>query len=203
MDPWFRTAVIVALVLSWCLLSPVRAAAQQASTPPASGRSRVAWTLIGAGIGFGGGLIAGLRAFDDAVHAERKIVTTSIVGAGVGGLAGGLLSRRSATRAASRPDTASDPLWNSMLLGAAAGAGVGLWYAPKAHCETDINPECPGVLRAAVGIPAVAGGAALGALVDRLVPPSPAPAPREKVPAMSISPVIGRKTVGVRFARTF
>jgi hypothetical protein len=90
-----------------------------------------------------------------------------------------------------------------MVIGAAAGAGVGLWYVPKANCKTDINPECPGVLRVAVGIPAVAGGAALGALVDRLAQPRPRPAPAANKPATSIGPVIGRKTVGVLFTRTF
>jgi hypothetical protein len=195
---------LAAATLSFCLSAAIPAAAQQTPAAHDPGRTRVAWTFIGAGIGFGGGLLAGLAVFDDAVHAERKIVTTSLIGAAAGGLIGARFApRASPPMAAPGPVTAADPLWNGMLVGAAAGAGIGLWYVPKAHCKPHINPECPGVLRLTVGIPAIAGGAALGALADRLVRPRPASTPAANTPTMSIGPVIGRKAVGVRFVRTF
>jgi hypothetical protein len=38
---------------------------------------------------------------------------------------------------------------------------------PASECKPS-NPECPTILRIGVGIPAVASGAAIGALVDKL-----------------------------------
>jgi hypothetical protein len=60
-----------------------------------------------------------------------------------------------------------DPLWNGMAIGAAIGAAIGMGVVPASECKPS-NPECPALLRIGVGIPAVAGGAALGALVDKL-----------------------------------
>ena len=57
------------------------------SAPAQSGGRRLAWTLVGGGIGFGAGLLAGLSAFDDALYAERKIGATAAAGA-AGGVAG-------------------------------------------------------------------------------------------------------------------
>jgi hypothetical protein len=56
---------------------------------PAQAQSRGgrtgAWTAVGAGAGFGVGLWAGLTAFDDAIDSDRKVWTSAIVGAAVGG----------------------------------------------------------------------------------------------------------------------
>jgi hypothetical protein len=195
---------LTALAAGLCLLIPVQAGAQQAQPPdPASsdpGRSPVAWTLIGGGIGFGAGLLIGLGKFDDAVYAERKIWTTTLIGAAAGGVTGGLLSRRLGGRLDSGADR--DPLWNGMLIGAATGAGVGMWWVPKAHCKIEFNPECPTALRVAVGMPAVATGAAIGALIDRAVGPRGAPASGSTKNTL-ISPVIGPGVAGVWLQRTF
>jgi hypothetical protein len=145
----------------------------------------VVWTLIGGGIGFGAGLVIGLQKFDDAV----------------GGLAGALLSRPRKAPPVGEADR--DPLWNGMLIGAAAGAGVGMVWIPETSCNTDVNPECPWILRLSVGIPAVAGGAALGALIDRAVGPRRASAHGPTRTTTVLSPVIGPGTVGVRFYRAF
>jgi hypothetical protein len=63
------------------------------STKASSSTTRVVWTLVGIGAGFGAGLFLGLHAFDDAINSDRKVWTSAIVGAAAGGLAGGLLSR--------------------------------------------------------------------------------------------------------------
>jgi len=53
----------------------------------------VTWTVIGAGAGFGIGLWAGLTAFDDAINSDRKVWTSALVGAAIGGLGGDLISK--------------------------------------------------------------------------------------------------------------
>jgi len=193
------------LVVAVCLAGtlPGRARAGQAvpSSQPADGR-RVAWTLIGGGLGFGAGLLAGIGLFDDAVNGDRKVWTTALLGAAGGGLAGNLLTRRGTPPAsgAGRPDG----LWNGMAVGAAAGAVYGLWYVPKQHCKPDINPECPGLLRLGVGLPVIAGGAAIGALVDRaIVHRTPGPVATPSRPATLIAPVVGPGLVGVVYSRSF
>jgi len=195
---------LVALGLGFLMLGvPGAAAAQSSGTNAQNPTSdhRAVWTAIGAGIGFGGGLLIGLQAFDDAVYAERKIWTTALVGAAAGGVAGNLLSRPRRSRTGD-PVT-PDPSWEGMAIGAASGAVVGLWYIPKVNCKTDINPECPGRLRIAAGIPLIAGGAALGAWIDRLFTDgSPSPA-RGPIPRTTLMPMVGPGGVGVVFRRVF
>jgi hypothetical protein len=73
-----------------------------------------------------------------------------------------------------------DRLWNGMLIGAGVGASVGMLIAPPAFCGTN-DSECATIVRVAIGLPAIAGGVGIGALVDGLhkrdsaaaVPPSP------------------------------
>lgn len=73
--------------------------ALHAQAPSAnSSRGTVTWTIAAAGGGFGIGLWAGLTKFDDAVNSERKVWTTAIVGAAVGGVAGYLIGRSRAAR---------------------------------------------------------------------------------------------------------
>jgi hypothetical protein len=187
-----------ALAASLCLLIPMQAAAQQAQPSSDPGSSPVVWTLIGGGIGFGAGLMLGLQMFDDAPHAQMKILTMGLAGAAAGGVAGGRLSRRSAVPPESGANR--DALWNGMLIGAASGAGVGMWWVPKTHCNVEFNPECPARLRLVVGVPAVATGAAIGALIDRAVAPRRASAGGTTT---LISPVIGPGTVGLWIQRAF
>lgn len=194
----------VALVLGCAvLLAPCAAAAQStgSSTQSQSSDARAVWTAIGAGIGFGGGLLIGLSAFDDAINSDRKVWTSALAGAAAGGVAGNLLSRPRRSRPGD--PSIADPSWEGMAIGAASGAVVGLWYIPKANCKTDINPECPGRLRIGAGIPIIAGGAALGAWIDRLFTdgsPSPAVGP---VPRTTLLPLVGPGGVGVVFRRVF
>jgi hypothetical protein len=54
-----------------------------------------------------------------------------------------------------------------MAVGAAIGGIIGIGVVPASECKPS-NPECPALLRVGVGIPAVAGGAAIGALIDKL-----------------------------------
>jgi membrane protein YqaA with SNARE-associated domain len=61
------------------------------------------WTAVGVGAGFGVGLWAGLTAFDDAVNSDRKVWTSAVVGAAVGGVTGYLIGRARHDR--TRPST--------------------------------------------------------------------------------------------------
>lgn len=64
---------------------------------PVEARSRAAraglWTAVGAGAGFGVGLLVGLTVFDDAINSDRKVWTTALAGAAGGGALGYFLSR--------------------------------------------------------------------------------------------------------------
>jgi len=67
-----------------------------------------------------------------------------------------------------------DRLWNGMLIGAGVGAVAGMLVAPQALCGSH-DSECAVIVRAAIGLPAIAGGIGVGALIDGLTsrPPSP------------------------------
>jgi hypothetical protein len=60
-----------------------------------------------------------------------------------------------------------DSLWNGVLIGAAAGVVAGMLIAPPAFCGSH-DSECATIVRVAVGLPAIAGGIGIGALVDGL-----------------------------------
>ena len=60
-----------------------------------------------------------------------------------------------------------DKLWNGMLIGAGVGAAVGMLVAPPAFCGNN-DSECAAIVRVAIGLPAIAGGVGIGALVDGL-----------------------------------
>ena len=60
-----------------------------------------------------------------------------------------------------------DSLWNGMLIGAGIGAAVGMLIAPPASCGQH-DTECATIVRVAIGLPAIAGGIGLGALIDGL-----------------------------------
>ena len=67
-----------------------------------------------------------------------------------------------------------DRLWNGMLIGAGVGAVAGMLIAPQALCGSH-DTECAVIVRAAIGLPAIAGGIGIGALVDGLNSRSPSP----------------------------
>jgi hypothetical protein len=58
-----------------------------------------------------------------------------------------------------------DKLWNGMLIGAGIGAVAGMVVAPQALCGSH-DTECAVIVRTAIGLPAIAGGIGIGALVD-------------------------------------
>jgi hypothetical protein len=66
------------------------------------------------------------------------------------------------------PSNDRDSLWNGMLIGAGIGAAVGMLIAPPAFCGGQHDTECATIVRAAIGLPAIAGGIGLGALIDGL-----------------------------------
>ena len=83
--------VIVTLLFTSALLRAEDGAAA------AQGRGfKPIWTAVGAGAGFGLGVWAGLTRFDDAINSDRKVWTTAIVSAAIGGVLGYLVDRRQA-----------------------------------------------------------------------------------------------------------
>ena len=58
-----------------------------------------------------------------------------------------------------------DSLANGMLIGAGIGAAVGMLVMPQVMCGAH-DTECSTIVRAAIGLPAIAGGLGIGALVD-------------------------------------
>jgi hypothetical protein len=60
-----------------------------------------------------------------------------------------------------------DSLVNGMLIGAGIGAAAGMLVAPRAFCGAH-DTECATIVRVAIGLPAIAGGLGVGALVDAL-----------------------------------
>ena len=61
-----------------------------------------------------------------------------------------------------------DSLWNGMLIGAGVGAAAGMLFAPQALCGSH-DTECAVIVRAAIGLPGLAGGIGIGALIDGLM----------------------------------
>lgn len=106
-----RSLVVSALLILAC------APAHGQSASRGSGR-QVMWTAVGAGAGFGVGLWAGLTAFDDAVNSDRKVWTSAVVGAAVGGVTGYLIgrSRRDRTRPATTHTVPTDRPIDSTLM---------------------------------------------------------------------------------------
>lgn len=74
--------------VAWAQVQPAPPGALNGVGPSVAG-----WTAVGAGAGFGLGLYLGFAAFDQATFAERKITTTTVVGAAAGALGGYLIGR--------------------------------------------------------------------------------------------------------------
>ena len=60
-----------------------------------------------------------------------------------------------------------DSLANGMLIGAGIGAVVGMLIVPQVMCGSN-DSECSTIVKAAIGLPVIAGGLGIGALVDGL-----------------------------------
>jgi hypothetical protein len=99
------------------------------------------------------------------------------------------------TRTTLKPARHDDSLLNGVLIGAAAGA-AGAWAFTRANCgPKGYDDECTAnvaLYATIVGLPA---GAAAGAFIDWLIHDDK-PRPQQK-PRWSVTPVIGRKQVGV------
>lgn len=117
---------LIAIALLALLVSSTAVHADDA-TPAARGRGfKPVWTAIGAGAGFGLGVWIGFRKFDDATYSERKIWTTAIVSAAVGGVLGFLVDRRQA-RSSNPSLTAPAPIaapgeWRQQIYGSPSAA---------------------------------------------------------------------------------
>ena len=100
-----------------CLLVALWPAGEAMAQGGASGsrRATAAWTVAGAAGGFGIGVAIGLRAFDDSVNSDRKVWTSAIAGASVGGVVAWLIARRHHSRG------------DAPVTRAAAGDWCGVW----------------------------------------------------------------------------
>lgn len=88
MSPRWIAAVVAFAVVLAALGAPSPAHAQ-----PSGRGSSALWATVGAGAGFGIGVWAGLTAFDEAINSDRKVWTSAIAGAAIGGTLGYLLGR--------------------------------------------------------------------------------------------------------------
>jgi hypothetical protein len=86
----------LAIALLALLVSSSAVHADDATAAARARSFKPVWTAIGAGAGFGLGVWVGFRKFDDAIYSERKIWTTAIVSAAIGGVLGFLVDRRQA-----------------------------------------------------------------------------------------------------------
>jgi hypothetical protein len=91
-----RLIVVTAILMLAC-------APAHAQSPSRGSGLQAIWMAVGAGAGFGVGLWAGLTAYDDAVNSDRKVWTSAVVGAAVGGMTGYLIGRT--RRGRTRPAT--------------------------------------------------------------------------------------------------
>jgi len=86
-------ALSVTVILLPSIATGQSAGASNPRAADGSTTKRVAWTFIGAGLGFGAGLLVGLYKFDEAINSDRKVWSAALVGAVAGGVAGALISR--------------------------------------------------------------------------------------------------------------
>ena len=87
-----RNPFIGTMVLTWALSGSAFGQAS-APAPAESHKYRTIVTIAGAGAGFFAGVYIGIAAFEDAVNSDRKVWTTSIVGAAAGGVGGYFVGR--------------------------------------------------------------------------------------------------------------
>jgi hypothetical protein len=78
-----------------------------------------------------------------------------------------VLAAPAQARAQTKTQTDHDSIWNGALIGAGAGAVVGLAAAPRVFCQHD-DPVCDKIVRVVLGVPSILLGMAAGALVDGL-----------------------------------
>jgi hypothetical protein len=64
------------------------------------------------------------------------------------------------------PPRASDPVWEGLLIGGAAGIVGGFVVAPPLFCGSN-DSECSAIVKVAIGVPVAVGGFVAGALIDK------------------------------------
>ena len=103
-----RTVTTVMLLLALAGNSIAYAEEPARNSQGGGGGGTALWTALGAGGGFGIGLWAGLTAFDDAIDSDRKVWTSAIVGAAVGGVIGYLIGHTRAKPAPAARNTRAE-----------------------------------------------------------------------------------------------
>jgi hypothetical protein len=81
------------VIVTVVMVSLLSSSSAYAQATPHSSRWRTTWTIVGAGGGFGVGVWAGLAAFDQAINSDRKVWTSAMAGAALGGVGGYLIGR--------------------------------------------------------------------------------------------------------------
>jgi hypothetical protein len=80
-------------------------------------------------------------------------------------IADGPLSARQNAVLSQRAVRERDSLANGLLIGAGIGAAVGMLLMPQLMCGAH-DTECSTIVRAVIGLPSIAGGLGIGAIVD-------------------------------------
>jgi hypothetical protein len=97
----------------------------------------------------------------------------------------------------------TDSVWNGALIGLAVGLGTGIALV-RGNCDAP-DPECEAIVWMALGLPSIAVGTAVGAVIDRAIGSEPiyVDASRSRQRSVRISPVVGRHGGGVRLMLAF
>jgi hypothetical protein len=96
-----------------------------------------------------------------------------------------------------------DSIVDGLLIGAAAGVAGGWLIAPRIMCSHN-DPECTAAVMAAVGLPMIGAGVALGGIVDKLHDRQPLTwHSRDGRQIVHVDPLVGRRTGGLHVTWRF
>ena len=141
---------------------------------------------------------------EDAVRAKQTVYVTDVWGNRVKGRLGEIrpgslvLMQGSREIAMAEGDVSriqrGDSIANGLLLGLGAGFAAG-WISTHLFCDLP-DPECAGIVFAAIGFPSMAGGALAGALVDAANRKTVFRFSGTRAASMQVSPVLGAGGAG-------
>ena len=112
-----------------------------------------------------------------------------------------LPARPAAAQSPSSPK--HDSIIDGLLIGGAVGLVAGMVIAPRVICSRN-DPECTAAIMAAIGLPMIGAGVALGGIIDRLHERQPLTwQSRDGHQVVHVDPLVGRRTGGVHVTWQF